>query len=57
MKKTKSINNTVFIERYLDGELQGEELERFIYKMTTDRNFASEVKLHRDLNEFLKTLK
>jgi len=57
MKKSKSINNIAHIERYLDGELQGEELERFIYKMTTDTEFASEVKLHRDLNEFLKTLK
>jgi len=57
MKKRKSINNIIIIEKYLEGKLQGEELEQFISKMISDTEFASEVKLHRDLNEFLKTLK
>jgi hypothetical protein len=53
MNKRKIIDNTDLIEKYFDGELQGGELEDFDTRMISDPEFAKEVKLHRELNDFL----
>jgi hypothetical protein len=53
MNKKKS-NDTELIERYIEGELQGEELEKLENRIKSDPEFASEVKLHRELDEFLR---
>lgn len=54
MNNKKIKYDTAYIESYLDGELQGEELELFENKMKSDSEFAREVKLHREINEFLR---
>lgn len=42
------------IENYLNGELTADELEILKHEMKQDKRFASEVKLHNDIEEFLK---
>jgi hypothetical protein len=54
MNKLKSVYETELIEIYLEGKLHGDELERFISKINADEEFAEDVKLHREINEFLK---
>ncbi len=41
------------IEKYLDGELSGEELQRFEKRLQEDPEFAQEVALHRRLHQVL----
>jgi hypothetical protein len=41
--------HTEWIERYLGGELQGEELEQFIHRLHTDAAFQQEVALQRSI--------
>jgi tetratricopeptide (TPR) repeat protein len=53
MNKRK-LSDFDIIERYLEGELHGEELEEFESRIISDPEFASEVKLHRDLEDFLR---
>jgi tetratricopeptide (TPR) repeat protein len=54
MKNSNIKYDTDFIERYFDGKLAGEELELFEKKLESDPEFASEVKLHREINDFLR---
>lgn len=39
------------IDKYLDNELQGEELLAFKQQLETDEQLASQVKLHQEVNE------
>jgi hypothetical protein len=41
------------IEKFNTGELTGVELERFTRKMEKDKDFAIEVKLNKDVEDFL----
>ncbi|MDQ3291375.1 MAG: hypothetical protein M3Q05_08815, partial [Bacteroidota bacterium] len=41
--------HTEWIERYLSGELQGEELERFIQRLHLDSAFRQEVAVQRSI--------
>ncbi|PSR53065.1 hypothetical protein AHMF7605_05755 [Adhaeribacter arboris] len=41
--------HTEWIERYLLGELQGEELEKFIYRLHRDNTFRQEVTVQRSI--------
>src|SRR4051812_9688163 len=43
--------HTEWIEQYLLGELQGEELEHFIHRLRTDSVFRREVTLQRSITE------
>ncbi|MGB0930606.1 MAG: tetratricopeptide repeat protein [Chitinophagales bacterium] len=51
-----NINTYAQIEIYLDGELKGEELQKFERKMQTDPNFAAQVEEHRDLETMMTSL-
>lgn len=51
MKKIKKLET---IEEYLDGALTGKELEEFEQTLKTDKSFAAEVRLYREINETLK---
>gem|GEM_PF-6019684 len=42
------------IERYLAGDLQGEDLAKFEGKLVADRDFAAEVQVNKDLYRFLE---
>ncbi len=50
----KLINDIDLIERYNEGKLHGECLEKFEGRMKSDPEFASDVKLHIDIDVFLK---
>lgn len=41
------------IEAYLNGELEGEELQKFEQQIKTDTSFAAQVAQHRELEEML----
>lgn len=41
------------IEQYLSGELEGEALSRMERQLATDKDFATEVQVNRDLERFL----
>jgi hypothetical protein len=45
------------IERYINGELVGEELDSFLKKQEIDPEFANEVKLHRNLQSAIADTK
>lgn len=54
MINKNKITESELIERYNNGELKGEELEKFESRMKNDPEFAIEVKLHREIDEFLR---
>jgi len=41
------------IEKYLNGELSGEELAIFEKRLSEDETFANEVELHRQAEQFV----
>jgi hypothetical protein len=49
----KIIKDFGFIQKYLEGELHGENLIKFIYRIQSDHEFASEVDSYRELNDFI----
>jgi hypothetical protein len=51
----KLINDIDMIERYNEGKLHGEYLEKFESRMKSDIEFASDVKLCREIDEFLRS--
>ena len=51
----KLINDIDLIERYNEGKLHGECLEKFENRMKSDTEFANDVKLHREIDEFLRS--
>src|SRR5450759_5073623 len=50
----KTIHNADAIEKYIHGELYGDELISFVKELETNMSFADDVKLHREIDKFLK---
>jgi hypothetical protein len=50
----KSIHDIDFIERYNEGKLHGEYLEKFESRMNSDPEFASDVRLYCEIEQFLR---
>lgn len=50
----KTIHNADAIEKYIHGELYGDELISFEKELETNKSFADDVKLHREIDKFLK---
>lgn len=50
----RKINFTKRIDRYLDGELSGEELRWFEKELESNSDLAEELKLHREVNQVIR---
>jgi len=51
------IEKDEIIEKYIRGELTGSELSQFVLELEQNKQLADDVKLHRQISEFLKDSK
>jgi len=49
--KDKKLERTILIEKYLDGELQGDDLKNFELQLQADKDFANDCSLHKAIRE------
>jgi hypothetical protein len=51
--KDKKLERTILIEKYLDGELQGENLKNFESQLQNDKEFTQEYFLQKEIGYVL----